>query len=97
MFYSQYPSAFTGPHGTISLSARVMLNGQQVETHLLDADAETKTAFVRIPGRCNLAVPFSNILNVALKYSNGEIIENFGRPTTTRPESIAYIEGVQYA
>ena len=97
MFNSQYPSAFTDPHGTISLSARIMLNGQQVETHLLDADAETQSALVRIPGRYDLAVPFSNILNVALKYSNGEIIENFGRPTTTRPESIAYIEGVQYA
>ena len=97
MFYSQYPSAFTEPHGTINLSARIMLNGQQVETHIIDADAETQCAFVRIPGRYDIAIPFSNILNVALKYSNGEIIENFGRPTTTRPESIAYIQGVEYA
>ena len=97
MFNSQYPTAFTEGRGCIKLSARVLIGSDYVEANILDASAETHTARVRVPGRFDITVPFSAIANVALKYGNGEIIENFGKPNINRVESIAYIEGVQYA
>jgi hypothetical protein len=92
MFNSPYPNAFTDPKGTINLCARVLINDQCVETHILNTDATTQTAEVRIPGRYNLIVNFKQIVNVALKYADGTVIENFGAPRIHKPESIAYIQ-----
>lgn len=93
------PNAHTDPRGTIYLSARVHLPGygHSVEARILDACADTQTAEIRVPGRFNLIISFSQIYSVALKYQNGEIIETFGRPNIKRPESLAYIKGVEYA
>lgn len=96
MFTQPYPS-ITEPHGTIHLCARVLIGNQYAETHVIEADADTQTAIVRVPGRQTITVSFWQIVNIALKYSNGEVIQNFGAPRINRPESLAFIRGYQDA
>jgi len=84
--------------GAINLVARVHIMGQYRECFVLDANAKTQTAKVQIKGTLYPAlVMFRQIQNVALKYDNGEIIQNFGAPKLSNPESVAYIRQAQNA
>ena len=77
--------------GSINLVARVFLMGEYRECLVLDACAKTQMAKVQIKGTIFPAlVLFRQIANVALKYDNGEIVQNFGAPRLNRPESIEY-------
>lgn len=84
--------------GAINLTARVYLMQAWRECFLLDACASTQLAKVQIKGTLYPAiVHFHQIQNVALKYDNGEVVQNFGAPDHTRPESLAYIRGYRDA
>jgi hypothetical protein len=79
--------------GAIILSCYAMLAGRYFECLVIDADAEKQTAEVQRPGSLfSILVPFRDIQNVTLKYSNGEIIENFGAPRSKNPASLAFIQ-----
>jgi hypothetical protein len=80
------------------LSAWVLLDTWR-ECEIVEADASTQTAKVHQRGSLyNALVPFSKIQNVALRHAiSGRIVQNFGKPDPTRPESIAYIRGYQDA
>jgi hypothetical protein len=91
-FNSPIPTAVTEPKGTIYLCAWVSINGQWFEGHILEASAETQGARVIVPGRGTFTVEFRHISNVCLKYADGTVIESFGSPKLSRPESVPYLQ-----
>jgi hypothetical protein len=94
MIQAQYPNAFTEGKGTIRLIARVSIPGiGNLEAEVIEANAETQTAEVkRRGGQFPIIVQFSAIQNVALKYDDGTIVQNFGAPKANKPATIAYIQ-----
>jgi hypothetical protein len=91
-FNSPIPTAVTEPKGTINLVAWVYIGSQCFEGHILEASAETQSARVQIPGRGSYTVAFRHISNVALKYADGTVIQSFGSPKASRPESLEFIQ-----
>jgi hypothetical protein len=82
--------------GAIVLSCYAMLAGRWFNCLVIDADANTQTATVQRPGQLfTILVPFRDIQNVALKYSNGEILQNFGAPKVSNPASLEFIQYAQ--
>lgn len=92
MLSSPIPTAVTEPKGTINLCARVFIGSQCFEGHILEASAETQSARVIVPGRGSYTVEFRHISNVCLKYADGTVIESFGSPKLSRPESVPYLQ-----
>lgn len=78
--------------GQIHLTAQCFVMGTWRECFVIEADAETQTMHARITGTLfNAVVPFSLVQNVALKYSNGEVLQSFGAPRLSNPASLEYI------
>ena len=78
--------------GQIRLMCYASLAGAYRECEILDADASTQRAKVRRDGSLfNVEIGFAQIQNVCLKYDNGEVVQNFGAPRVTRPESLEFI------
>ena len=80
--------------GAINLIAWVSVLGIGCfQAFVLDADAQTQWVEVQRPGQLfSIRVQFSSIQNVALKYDNGEVLQNFGAPRIARPESLEFIQ-----
>ena len=78
----------------IKLYARTYILGNWHEAEILDS-GETLT--LKVGSLTIQGVPLCNVLNVALKEANGEVVENFGKPNSNRPETLAYIRGYQNA
>jgi hypothetical protein len=79
--------------GQARLMCQAQIAGKWRECEIESADASTQWATVCIHGSLfSVQVKFAQIQNVALKYPNGEILQNFGAPRVNKPESIAYIQ-----
>lgn len=79
----------------IVLSAWAFCGGQWRECEILDADAVTQTATIQPRGSYyQESVPFRRIQNVALKGAvSGRVLQNFGAPRVSNPDSLAYAIG----
>ena len=81
--------------GTISLRGYCFINGAYRECLILEASSLTQSARVQVLGSLFVRdITFRNIANIALKYDDGTIAQNFGAPRTSRPESLDFIESV---
>ena len=84
------------PHegkGRITLRGYCFVNDTWRECEILEASAKTQSASVRVLGSLfESIVTFRHIANIALKYGNGEILQNFGAPRASNPASLAYIQ-----
>lgn len=81
------------PKGSISLQGYCFINGKYRACEIIEASAETQSARVRVLGSLfETTVTFRQMVNVALKYGNGEVLQNFGAPKINKPESIEYIQ-----
>ena len=79
--------------GSISLHGYCFVNGQYRECLIIEASSITESAVVQVLGSHFMqSVSFRNIANVALKYDDGTIVQNFGAPRVGNPESIEYTE-----
>lgn len=79
--------------GSISLIARAFVNGEYRECIIIEASAVTQSAVVLVHGSLFMqVVPFCSIANVALKYDSGEVLQSFGAPRLSRPESVEFCE-----
>jgi len=84
--------------GRIYIRAWVMLDGGMYQCELTHADAGTQRAAVIVRGTVTeRVISFDKIQNVALVYTDGTIIQNFGAPKVTREESIFFVRGCQNA
>lgn len=83
--------------GSITLRGYCFINGSYRECLIIEASSLTQSAKVQIIGSLFVRdVTFQNIANIALKYDDGTIAQNFGAPRTNRPESIEFISSVFY-
>lgn len=91
---TQYPNAFTEGKGTLRLVAWVSIPGiGTFEATVIDASAQTQKVTVQRRGhQFSVIIDFRNVQNVALKYEDGTIEQNFGAPKASKPETIAYIQ-----
>lgn len=84
--------------GSINLVAWCFINNAWHECFIIEASAQSQSAEVQIKGSLFSAiVPFWHIQSVALKYDDGTIIQSFGTPHISNPESIAYAVGYREA
>jgi len=80
--------------GSINLVAWCAINGAWRECFIADVQTQSQTAEVQVKGSLYSAVvPFRHIQSVALKYDDGTIIQAFGSPRLSNPESIPYAVG----
>jgi hypothetical protein len=63
------------------------------ECLIVEASSVTQSAVVQVMGSLFMqVVPFRSIVNVALKYDDGTIAQNFGSPRVSNPASVEYCE-----
>ena len=79
--------------GAIYLMCQAQIMGKWRECEVIEANSETQWVTVRIHGSLhNVQVQFSHIQNVALKYADGTIVQNFGSPKVSNPASLEFIQ-----
>lgn len=79
--------------GPIRLMCLASIAGKWRECEIESADAATQWATVRIHGSLfSVGVQFSHIQNVALKYADGTIVQNFGSPKVSNPASLEFVQ-----
>lgn len=82
--------------GSLRLIAHCFVAGVYFEAELLEADSAAQQATVKRRGQLfSMVIQFRNIQNVALKYDDGTIAQNFGAPRTNNPASLEYIQFAQ--
>jgi len=83
--------------GQITLHGYCFIQAEKAykECLIIEASSVTQSAVVHVLGSLYMqTVHFRNIANIALKYDDGTIAQNFGAPRTSRPESLDFIESV---
>ena len=79
--------------GQIHLMCQASIMGKWRECEVIEADSATQWVEVRLHGSLfTVRVQFSHIQNVALKYADGTIVQNFGSPKLSNPASLEFIQ-----
>ena len=81
--------------GQITLRGYCFVNGKYRECLIIEASSVTQSAVVQVLGSLFMQpVAFRHIANIALKYDDGTVAQNFGAPRVNRRESLEFIESV---
>ena len=81
--------------GQITLRGYCFIQAEKAykECVIIEASSVTQSAVVQVLGSLFMqAVPFRNIANIALKYDDGTVAQNFGAPKASKPESVEFIQ-----
>lgn len=76
----------------IQLQAKVYLFDAWRDVEVTETNTQAQTITAEIGNLTIQGIPFRNIQNVALK-DGAEVLQNFGKPHTNNPETLAYAVG----